>query len=143
MPTACSQISEAFLVPMLFAVSFAFQSWVQDITSNQLHKFLAGTTAVRPLVRVVVFGIWVQGSTPVLSVHIERPRRFYSEAQFSFFCVILSRLHPEGYPLAHFGSRVFVLENQLVGVNLLSVECESTPVTVSYTHLTLPTILLV
>ncbi|CAM9161574.1 unnamed protein product, partial [Hapterophycus canaliculatus] len=26
------------------------QSWVQDITSNQLHKFLAGTTAVRPLV---------------------------------------------------------------------------------------------
>ncbi|CBN78544.1 ATG2 Autophagy-related protein homolog [Ectocarpus siliculosus] len=26
------------------------QSWVQDITTNQLHKFLAGTTAVRPLV---------------------------------------------------------------------------------------------
>eukprot|EP00903_Cladosiphon_okamuranus_P020010 g18380.t1 len=28
------------------------QSWVQDIASNQLHKFLAGTTAVRPLVTV-------------------------------------------------------------------------------------------
>ncbi|CAN0414463.1 unnamed protein product, partial [Ectocarpus sp. 13 AM-2016] len=32
------------------ALAAVLQSWVQDITTNQLHKFLAGTTAVRPLV---------------------------------------------------------------------------------------------
>ncbi|CAN0470736.1 unnamed protein product, partial [Phaeothamnion confervicola] len=28
------------------------QSWVQDVTSHQLHKFVAGTTAIRPFVNV-------------------------------------------------------------------------------------------
>lgn len=35
------------------ALVAVLQSWVQDITTNQLHKFLAGTTAVRPLVSML------------------------------------------------------------------------------------------
>lgn len=41
---------------------------MQDITSNQLHRFLAGTTAVRPLVSVWLVGARI--GERVLVIHV-------------------------------------------------------------------------
>jgi hypothetical protein len=47
-----SPVQQSGVMGAAAVFSNALQSWVRDITSSQMHKFLAGTAAVRPLVHV-------------------------------------------------------------------------------------------